>query len=333
MNDLFGQASAAALIGLVAANVFADQMGLPLPATPALILAGTAAAGRYAELGLLFLGSVAACLIADCAWYWAGRRFGGRVMRLICRMSLNPDSCVSDSQRRFEGWGGGALLVAKFVPGLSAIAAPLAGALNMRLRRFLYLSTLGSALWVAAFLLAGMLLVRQIHALQPRLVGYGREALLIAGAVLLGYLVIKWLRRWRFRSMLRMARISVQDLYRLLQSGSAPVVIDVRTRGGWTLDPRSIPGALHVPAADITAHVTPLPRDRDIVLYCNCPNEASAARVAQVLQRLGFARVQPLLGGLDAWVRAGYPVHQVVPPAMEPAAGQGQQVSAVTAPP
>ena len=321
MNYLSGQASAPALIALVMANVLADQVGLPLPATPALVLAGTAAVGRYAEIGTLFLGSVAACLIADCAWYWAGRRFGGRVMRLLCRMSLSPDSCVSDSQRRFEGWGAGALLFAKFVPGLSVIAAPLAGAMNMRFRRFVYLSVAGSALWVAVFLLAGMLLVRQIRELQPHLAGYGREALLIAGAILLAYLAVRWVRRWRFRSLLRMARISVQDLYQLMESGAAPVVIDVRSRGGWTLDPRSIPGALHVPADDIAAHVTPLPRDRDIILYCNCPNEASAARVAQVLVRLNFTRVRPLLGGLDAWVRAGYPVHQVsVPPAQVPAA-------------
>jgi rhodanese-related sulfurtransferase len=174
--------------------------------------------------------------------------------------------------------------------------------------RFVFLSTCAAVLWVGGGLTAGMLFNSQIERLLEHASDFGSAA--GAGVVILlaGYIAFKWWERSRFYKMLRMARISVADLYELIQGGGAPLIIDVRSVTARTLEPRWIPGALHVPLEDVARHIKELPRDRDIILYCTCPSEASAARVAKILMNHGFKRVRPLLGGLDAWVAAGYAV-------------------------
>lgn len=292
-------------------NVLLDQLGLPVPAVPTLVVAGAMASdGRLPALQLYLL-AFAACVIADWAWYGAGRIYGGRVMKLLCRVSLSPDSCVSEAQTAFERWGAKALLVAKFVPGLSVIAPPLAGATRMRLGRFTALSALGSLLWVGAALVAGILLRSQIKRLLPWAAHIGSTAALVVVVLLAAYIAFKWRERRRFYAALDMARISVAELRAHMDAGAAPVVIDVRSLTAQTLELRRIPGALHLPVQDFHHHVAELPRDRDIILYCNCPNEASAAQAARVLMRNGFERVRPLAGGLDAWIAAGYAVETI----------------------
>ena len=143
----------------------------------------------------------------------------------------------------------------------------------------------------------------------------GGIAGLIAAGLLAAYIAFKWWERMRFFETLRMARIRVEDLYELIQSGAAPIIIDVRSATARALEPRSIPGALHVPLQEAGRHLQDLPRDRDIILYCSCPSEASAARVAKLLMNHGFAKVRPLHGGLDAWIAAGYAVATVDAPA------------------
>ena len=304
--DMSGQTG----LALVVLNVFVDQAGLPVPAGPTLVVAGAIAAMHTAWGVELFVLATVACVVADLGWFWAGRYYGNRVMRLLCRVSLSPDSCVSETQQRFERWGGKALVFAKFVPGLSTIAPPLAGALQMSLLRFVALSTLGAALWVFAFMAAGAMLQRQIDALVPYVTRYAGSALLIAGVLLAGSVAFRWWERRRFHALLRMARISVDDLYALIEAAGAPVILDVRSHSARRLDPRVIPNALHVPPDAVGRHVEHLPRDREVILYCTCPNEASAANLARILVRHGFKRVRPLRGGLDAWVAAGYPVRQ-----------------------
>lgn len=292
----------------IIANVLLDQLGLPIPAIPTLVVSGALAADGQLSATAVFVGAVLACLSADGLWYLAGRTYGNGVMKLLCRISLTPDACVSETQARFERWGSNALLVAKFVPGLSIIAPPLAGATHMRWRWFLVFSTLGSAAWVGAAMVAGMLFRQQIEKLLPRLAGLGLMAL-VTLAVLFGlYIAYKWWDRTRFFRALRMARISVEELYVLTESGAAPLIVDVRSPTALQLDPRRIPGALHVPLHAVAKHVSQLPRDREIIAYCSCPNEASAAQVAKLLMNSGFRRVRPLHGGLDAWVAAGYEV-------------------------
>ena len=295
-------------VALIGANILADQLGLPVPAVPTLIVAGALSAGGQLSAVAVFTAALAACVLADTAWYMAGRRYGNGVMKLLCRISLTPDSCVSDTQARFERWGGNALLVAKFIPGLSIIAPPLAGATHMRWLRFFACSVLGSSAWVGLAMLTGVLFRAQVEQLLPRLLDLGARAALLLCAALALYVTYKWYQRVRFFALLRSARISAEELYRMMDAGEGPLVLDVRSPTAVLLDPRGIPGARHVPLHDLGGHVQDLPRDREIVAYCTCPNEASAAQVAKLLMNQGFRRVRPLQGGLDAWVAAGHQV-------------------------
>ncbi len=288
------------------ANVLLDQIGLPVPAAPTLIVAGAVAAHGQLSLPALFMGSVIACLAADCGWYLIGEKYGIRVLKTLCKVSLEPDSCVSQTQTRFERWGVNSLVIAKFIPGLAIIAPPMAGALRIGWLRFIVLSTGSAVLWVGVGLGLGILFNAQIGRLLEQLSRIGGIAGVGAAILLFCYIAYKWWQRRRFYRMLRMARISVADLYALINAGAAPVIIDVRSPTARELEPRWIPGALHVPLPDMARHLKELPRDREIILYCTCPSEASAARVAKILMNHGFRRVRPLHGGLDAWIAAGY---------------------------
>jgi membrane protein DedA with SNARE-associated domain/rhodanese-related sulfurtransferase len=300
---------------IVVINVFLDQVGFPVPAVPTLVIAGAVAADGQLSLPAVFLWSVLACLTADCGWYVVGKKYGIRVLKTLCKISLEPDSCVSQTQTRFERWGVNSLLIAKFVPGLAIIAPPLAGAMRIGWLRFIALSTCAAVLWVGAGLAAGILFKSQIARLLEHLGDIGSVAGIGAAVLLAGYIAYKWWERSRFYKMLRMARISVADLYALMQAGATPTVVDVRSFTARELEPRWIPGALHVPLQDVSSHLKDLPRDREIILYCTCPSEATAARVAKMLMNHGFKRVRPLYGGLDAWVAAGYAVDTAPAPA------------------
>jgi len=297
-------------LSLIFLNVLCDQLGVPVPAVPTLVVAGALCAAGRLPGGAVFALAVLACLLADGAWYVAGRVFGVRVMNLLCRISLTPDSCVNQTQLSFERWGAKMLVVAKFIPGLSLVAPPLAGATRMPPGRFFFYSALSGSLWVGAALLAGMLLQDQIQLLLPRLAGLGGEALLLLLCLLAAYIAYKWWERHRFQRALDMARITVAELHTHLQGGARPVVIDVRSTTAQGLQRQHIPGARHVPLREMAAHSEQLPRDRDIILYCTCPNEASAAEAARILMSRGFQRVRPLRGGLDAWIAAGYGVEE-----------------------
>lgn len=296
---------------VISANVLANQMGLPIPVLPTLIVGGALAAQGTLSPIQLFVGAVLACLIADSAWFFAGRTYGSGVMKLLCRISLTPDSCVSETQSRFERWGSNALIVAKFVPGLSLIAPPLAGATHMGWVRFLAYSTLGAAAWVGVALMGGMLFRHQIEMLLPRIADFGLAALSVFCVLLVAYVGYKWWERMRFYSVLRMAQITVAQLHELMATPPPPLIVDVRSPTAVQLEPRCIPGSRHIPLTDVRQHLRDLPRDREIISYCTCPNEASAAQVAKILMENGFNRVRPLHGGLDAWIAAGYTVDKM----------------------
>ncbi len=295
---------------IVVVNVLLDQIGLPVPAVPTLIVAGALAADGKMPLTGLLAGSTIACLVADCGWYWVGRKYGIRVLKILCKISLEPDSCVSQTQTRFERWGVNSLVIAKFVPGLAIIAPPMAGAMRIGWTRFILLSTCAAALWSGAGLAAGVLFKSQITLMLQHLNDIGSIVGICVVILLAGYVAYKWWQRSRFYKMLRMARISVGELYELIQAGSSPVIIDVRSATARQLEPRWIPGALHIPLQDAARLLKEIPRDKDIILYCTCPNEATAARVAKILMNHGLKRVRPLHGGLDAWVAAGYTVEK-----------------------
>jgi len=300
-------------------NVLVEQAGLPVPAVPTLVVAGALAAnGQLPPAGVLAM-ALGGCLLADFAWYAAGRRFGHGVTRALCRISLSPDSCVRQSELRFQRWRGQVLLVAKFVPGLSTVAPPLVGAMGLGPGAFVLLDGAGSLLWAGLAVALGYAFSRQIDRVLDALESAGTLALGLLGTLLAAYILLKWWQRWRLLRSLRMARISVEELGRALAAGEAPVVVDVRTAAARALDGRVIPGALLLDLDDLEPVLRAVPPERELVLYCNCPNEISAARVAQRLIEHGYRRVRPLLGGLDAWDAAGLALERVA--AEEPAAG------------
>jgi len=295
-------------LALIFVNVLAEQIGLPLPAVPTLIIAGALSVDGELSGWAVFAVSVAACLVADGTWFTAGRLYGNRVMRLLCRISLSPDSCVRQAEFRFERWGGLMLPLSKFLPGLSTVGPPLAGAMRLSWPAFLLWNGLGAALWSGAAIGVGMIFHAQVTELLERLEDIGLAAIAIVGAFLAAYIGFKWWERRRFYKMLRVARITADELHELLRKDKDTVVVDVRSPAARSRDARFIPGALALDDAQVDARLGGLPRDREIVFYCTCPNEASAAVVAKKLIETGYTRVRPLLGGLDAWIEAGHEV-------------------------
>jgi len=295
---------------LVFFNVLVEQAGVPVPAVPTMIVAGALASMERLPLTGVITVALVACLLADYAWYVAGRYFGGGVMRTLCRISLSPDSCVKQSELRFQRWRGGVLLLAKFVPGLSTVAPPLVGAMGLRAAPFILFDGLGSLMWVGVAVSLGYVFASQIDAVLTALANAGSVALMLIGSLLALYIIVKWWQRHRLLRALRMARISVEELNDAVSKGGTPAIVDVRSEAARLVDSRIIPGALLADVNSVDRIVAVVPLDAELVIYCNCPNEASAAMVAKALISRGYKRVRPLQGGLDAWDAAGYPVHR-----------------------
>jgi membrane protein DedA with SNARE-associated domain/rhodanese-related sulfurtransferase len=293
--------------------VFVEQMGLPLPAAPWLLLAGASAVtGKLnwlAALGAATLGSV----VADVIWFYLGRYRGQSVLRILCRISLEPDSCVRRTQDVFTRYGMRGVIVAKFIPGLSTLAPPLAGSSGVSASRFFFFDGLGSLLYAGSFILLGVLFGHQLEQIIAALATLGNGALgALIGLVAL-YAGYKYFRRRRLLNELRMARITVHELHQMLAADEKPVILDLRSHAELEQDASLIRGALHMTVDEVRLRHNEIPRDRDIILYCSCPNEVSSARIALLLRQRGILRVRPLLGGFDAWREHNYPTETRVP--------------------
>ena len=293
--------------GLVAifGFVLLEQLGVPIPALPVLLFAGAKAIDDPVYGVYALAVSILACTLGDLAWFWAGRRYGYRVLKLLCRVSLSPDSCVRQTETTYERRGVATLVVAKFVPGLATVAPPVAGALGLKTSSFLLFNGAGAALYCGAGLILGLLFHDQIDWLLDRLAALGGRAFLVIVGLLALYVAYRWWDRSRFLKSLRTARIGVDELYEMMNRGDDPIVLDVRSRTHRELDGRRIPGARPVDLDDLERTLAEIPRDRDVVVYCACPNEATAVKVAMALRDRGIRRVRPLVGGIDAWVAAG----------------------------
>ena len=291
------------------ANVWAAQTGLPFPAYPVLIVTGAlSTTGRYSAAALLAT-AVTACLLADLAWYAAGRRLGNRLLRVVCRISISPDSCVRQTETLFARWGIWSLLVAKLIPGFSTIATVLSGNARVPLALFLLMDALGSALYAGIAIGIGIVFrdaVVEVLAVLSELGRVGPVVLLGAFAL---FIAAKWWQRHQLIHDLRMSRITVGELKRLLDAGAAPTIIDARP---WHSRLRDgfIPGTLHWSEGDERRPLPDADRSTEVVVYCACPNEISAAKVARRLRDAGFVNVRPLQGGIDAWIEAGLPIQR-----------------------
>jgi membrane protein DedA with SNARE-associated domain/rhodanese-related sulfurtransferase len=298
-------------VALVGLNVLLQQLGMPIPAVPTMMLAGAMAAAGRLDLPAAFAIAVAASLLADLAWYWAGRRFGYPVLRLLCRVSLSPDTCVRQTEGIFERWGFYSVVVSKFVPGFSTVAPPIAGALRMRVGAFALASTASAALWAGVAMLAGALFAPQIDLLIAWMASHAIVATVVVAVLVALYALVKAWQRLRMAHLLAAATISIAELRDALALEPPPYLIDVGSALAHAARPH-IPGAVLLDL-DTIARESDFPGDRDIVVYCACPNEASARKAAQILVQKGFRRVRPLAGGIDAWTKAGLPLADGVP--------------------
>lgn len=247
--------------------VFAEQAALPLPSIPLLLACGALSRdGRMSSIAVVAIG-VTASLLADNIWFQLGRHRGTAVLRFLCRISLEPDSCVRLTENAFLRYGSRSLLIAKFVPGLNAAATPLAGSSGMSMARFLVFDGLGAMVWIASYTLVGYLFSGQLEIAFTYAQRMGSGLLLLVGGLFGGWIAWKFIQRRRFLRKLSVARITAEELRDLLDAGEDVMIVDLRS----SLDNEAsgIPGALRIPVEELTSRHVDIPRDRDIVLFCS----------------------------------------------------------------
>ena len=294
-------------LGLVFVNVLALQAGLPVPAYPVLIVAGAYAAMGGSPPWQLVAVGVAAAIVADTGWYLAGRRFGLAILRTLCRVSLAPDTCVRQTESIFQRFGPMSMVFAKFVPGFASVATALAGAIRLPYWRFVLFDAVGATLWVSAGVALGYLFRSAIDNAMNALKALGQIGLLLVIAGFVAWALVKWFRRYLFSRQLRMDRVSVDELHSLITAHQVNAIVDVRSPLTQAATGR-IPGARAIDMQKIAESFKGVPVDGEVVVYCACPNEATAVKVAQSLRKLGYKRIRPLHGGIDAWIEAGLAV-------------------------
>jgi membrane protein DedA with SNARE-associated domain len=261
---------------------------LPIPAYPAIIVTAAIAADFDEPLLPVLLVATLATILADLLWYSAGKRFGAALLRQMCRLSLSPDSCVGLTRRIYARWGAPSLIISKYIPGFAAVATTLAGETGTSLHRFIFFDGIGAALWAGGAVALGVLFHTAVGMLLLELESLGHYALMLLVAGIALFVALKWWQRYRFA---------------LIAKDADTTILDVRTserraKEGW------IHGAIHVrDIADL--QVDP---GKEVVVYCDCPNDASAAIVAKKLKDKGFSHVRPLAGGMQAWVAQGRPI-------------------------
>jgi membrane protein DedA with SNARE-associated domain/rhodanese-related sulfurtransferase len=286
-----------------------ERLGLPLLVTPVMIAAGAVAGiGDLSLLGIVLV-VVVASEIGDLVWYELGRTRGSSVLRLLCKISLEPDSCVRRSEDSFARHTSSSLLYSKFVPGVGRLVGPIAGMSGMSRRRFLIINALGSVLWAVVFALVGYIPARKlpIDVLLETAAGW---LLLLLVAALAANVVWKYVQRRKFIRSLRISRMTVQELKAALDRGERPFVVDLRHKLEFLVNPRTVSTAIRIAPDELPLRHAEIPRDREVVLYCTCPSEATSAKVALDLKKIGIVRVRPLAGGLKAWEDEGYPLDE-----------------------
>jgi len=297
-------------LAFVFVNVLMLQAGLPVPAYPTLIVTGALVARGGAPLWELLAVAVAAALIADVGWYSAGRRYGGGVLKSICRVSLSPDSCVRQTESIFSRWGARSLAVAKFIPGFASVATSMAGVVRIPVWKFALFDAIGATLWSGVAIGLGYAFSGAINQVLDVFETLGKVGLWLIAGGFLAYIAVRWWQRELFIWQLRMDRVSVDELHELMRAERVGKVIDVRTPMAQAVTGR-IPGAITVDPNNMRVDLLAIEPDSEVVVYCACPNEYTAAKIAKVLVAHGFKRVRPLLGGIDAWIAAGHAVEAV----------------------
>ena len=292
--------------------VFLDALGLPVPAAVALLVAGALAARGVLQLQYLLGVSVLAMLAGDTLLYLLGRYTGWWLLGVLCRISLNPESCILRSADSFYRRGRQLLVYSKFLPGINTMAPPLAGSMNMSLAQFLILDLAGTVLYVGAYFAVGFLfsdaLGAMVHGYQAAGRILGAIILALVAAYLL-YLLWLWLKQ---RGLPPVTLADPAEAERASQGGA--VIYDVRSHGYFDSKATRIRGSRRLDPNALNQPDTKLPGEPAIYLYCTCARQATSARVARELQvklKGKAVRIAVIRGGLRAWTRAGLPVEPV----------------------
>jgi len=254
---------------LVFANVLLTQLGLPIPSLPMLVVAGALLAEGTLHAAPLALVVIIASLCGDVPWYLAGKRYGYSVLRTLCRVSIEPDSCVKQTENIFTRWGPTSLIVAKYVPGFATVAPPLAGTMRIAFGRFVLYSAAAALLWAAAPVAAGFFFRREVEGLLRWVETMGTGAAVLVAVLILAYVAVKAVQRYLLIRFLRMIRISAHELNQMLRNGSAPLILDVRSPVAREFEPRRIPGAVAVELGSVERVIGSVAPDRDVVVYCS----------------------------------------------------------------
>lgn len=287
-------------VWVVFLNVLLQQLGLPVPAVPTLLLAGSLAASS-GSLGQLLAAAIVASVLADWLWYWSGRLFGYRVLASLCKLSINPSSCVSQTEARFIRWGVSSLVVAKFIPGFSTVAPPIAGALRMSQPGFLLAAGVGAGLWAGLSIGAGWLLKDTVQSVVAALDRNAARALTVLLLLLGSWVGWKLWQKYRFRKLCAVPHISADELIAAMATAEPPLLLDLR---GATMiaETGTISGARIAEHDLLDQAVGDWPKGRPIVTLCACPEDAGAVQAARALLKTGYLSVKPLRGGYEAWL-------------------------------
>jgi len=295
---------------LLFAFVLAEQSGLPIPSTPMLLAAGALAGLGRMNLAFAWSLAIVASLIGDTLWFALGRWRGFSILNVFCRISLEPDTCVQKTQTTYGKHGANWLLFAKFVPGLSTIAPPMAGMFKVTIWRFLGMDTAGAVLWSGAYLVVGWIFRDQLELVAALLARLGSGLIVVLVGVIVLYIAFKYIQRQRVYRDLRIARITPAELRRRMDKSEHVIVIDLRS--DFEQAEGRIPGSLIAVGDNVEELISTIDpthiAESEVVLYCSCPNEISSARAAMRLKRHGVKRVRPLEGGFPVWKELGYPI-------------------------
>lgn len=286
---------------LLFAITLAGRAGLPVPMEPFLVCAGALVGDGTLGLAAVLFASMAACLIADDAWYVAGRWRGRRILAGVCRLSISPDTCVRNTDDKISRYGPALLLVAKYIPGVATVAIPTAAATGLPYRRFAFYNVAGCALWCGPLVALGYVFGREVRALLDVAARWGVWAIVAFVALFAIYIGMKLMQRRRLRKLYGLVRIAPDEVARLIADDEARIVIlDARSRLAREEDPRRLPRAIEVEDEAAIDTLAPGIREMTVITFCTCPNEASAALLAERLLRAGYGRVRVLTGGEDA---------------------------------
>jgi membrane protein DedA with SNARE-associated domain/rhodanese-related sulfurtransferase len=291
-------------------SVLATQLGVPVPAAPMLILAGTLIAAGLASFWHMLAAAVIAVIIADSLWFAAGRFYGRRFLNSLVRFSLSLDTTLRTARNWFERFGVPLLALSKFVPGLGLVSSPMLGTTQIDARVFLMWDLAGATMWASFWILGGAALKSEIGLLLELVREYGFGALDLVAIAAVAFLMYRWVRRVEFQRWLAKYRISPEQLDEMMKSDAPPVIFDARPPTIRKAEPVRIKGALTL---DLSApeKIDAMFQEREVVVYCVCPNEATAKQIVKRLRAKGFKNVRPLKGGLDAWEKKGYPVEAI----------------------